>query len=130
MGCVSTCNPCGPVTFLQFISIFAIIVTFVLYVVFAFNFQSKSDVINWHLTDVGTCIAFFVLYVISCSILAANSTLAAERSGVAFGFMSAILYVASAWFAYKVFIVAYQKSNSAISHIKGVADKMETEVLS
>lgn len=129
-GCVYLCDPCGPVTFLQLVSVLAVVMTFVMYVVFALNLLSKSDIINWPLTDLINCIAFFILYIISSSVLAASSSQAAERSAVAFGFMCAILFAASAWFAYKVFIITYRKHNSAISHIKGVADKTETEVLS
>ena len=129
-SCVYKCNPCGPVSFMQFVSISAIIMTCVLYVVFAFNLQQKTDIINWPLTDLINAVVYFVLYVIASSVLAASGKIAAEKSAVAFGFFCVLLFAASSWFAYKVFIIDYRKRHSTVSHIRGVSDDTETEALS
>ena len=129
-GCVAKCEPCAPVTFMQIVSIFAILVTILLYVVFAFGMHVRADIVNWPLMDLIASIIWCLFYIIASSVLASSAKVAAEKSAIAFGFLSAILCGASIWFAYKVFIVEYRKRHSTISHIKGVADHTETETLS
>ena len=129
-GCVVNCQPCTPVTFMQFVSISAIIMTFLLYVVYALSLHQRADIINWPLTDLIDAMLSCILYLISSSVLAANAITAAEKSAIAFGYLCAILYGASVWFSYKVFIVDYRKRHTTVSHIRGVADHTETETLS
>ena len=126
----SACESCAPVTFMQFVSITALLVTALLYIIFAFNLHSKADIVNWPTTDMILCILFFVLYLVASCLLAASSSNAADKSGTAFGFLCCILYAVSTWFAYQVFILDYRKRHSAISHIESVVDHTETEVLS
>ncbi|XP_076806234.1 CKLF-like MARVEL transmembrane domain-containing protein 4 [Clavelina lepadiformis] len=120
VGLVGKCpNTCAPVNFMQFVAISAIIFTTILIIVYALALQPKIPFIYWPLTDLINCIAFFVLYLIASSILAANTFSDSDKAAIAFGFFCTTSFAVSTWLAYKAFSIDRRKRNSPVSHIKG-----------
>uniref|UniRef100_H2Z447 MARVEL domain-containing protein n=1 Tax=Ciona savignyi TaxID=51511 RepID=H2Z447_CIOSA len=130
VGSIVLCGTaCGAAQFMQFVSISSIIMCTILYVVFTFGLHNKLDMIHWPLTELFDSIVSCILYIISSSVLAANSIFTVYQSATAFGFLSAILFAASVWFAYQQYKVDRAKRHPSIAHIEKLDENQENQEL-
>lgn len=122
LGTATCASTCSGLAFLRSIAVWGLVLTILLYVFFALTLNTKMLIINWPLTDLINAAIDSLLFLIASITVATQGGNSGSTAGVVFGFFAAVAYGASAWLAYRVFVVDRHKRRSHVSHIAGVQE--------